>query len=82
MPAPAPPGCRRNGVCRTQVWGCGEATAERWYAAGCRSLDDVRARPGMLNDMQRLGLMYYDDFEVGRWPPAPPGGGSGGFIRV
>lgn len=27
-----------------KVWGAAEATCLRWYAAGCRTLDDVRAR--------------------------------------
>lgn len=27
-----------------KVWGAAEATCERWYAAGCRTLDDLRAR--------------------------------------
>ena len=27
-----------------KVWGAAEATCMRWYAAGCRTLDDVRAR--------------------------------------
>ena len=26
------------------VWGAGHKTAERWWAEGCRSLDDVRLR--------------------------------------
>ena len=26
------------------VWGAGQKTAERWWAEGCRSLDDVRLR--------------------------------------
>ena len=27
-----------------KVWGAAEATCLRWFAAGCRTLDDVRAR--------------------------------------
>jgi hypothetical protein len=27
-----------------EVWGAGEASCSKWYAAGCRTLDDVRAR--------------------------------------
>lgn len=27
-----------------KVWGAAEATCQRWYNAGCRTLDDIRAR--------------------------------------
>lgn len=27
-----------------KVWGAAEATCRRWYNAGCRTLDDIRAR--------------------------------------
>ena len=27
-----------------KVWGAAEATCLRWYASGCRTLDDIRAR--------------------------------------
>lgn len=52
-----------------QVWGCNDATATRWFTAGCRSLDDVRARERAgqlhLTDRQRVGLAYHEEFEVG-----------------
>ncbi|GAB4814366.1 hypothetical protein N2152v2_001412 [Parachlorella kessleri] len=42
-----------------EVWGAGPATAQRWYAAGCRSLDDLRARKD-LTEQQKVGIQYYD----------------------
>ncbi|GFR48592.1 hypothetical protein Agub_g10496, partial [Astrephomene gubernaculifera] len=45
-----------------QVWGCAETTARRWWAAGCRSLEDVRGRPD-LSAQQRLGLRHFQDFQ-------------------
>eukprot|EP00803_Ostreobium_quekettii_P011413 evm.model.scf_1466.5 EVM.evm.TU.scf_1466.5 scf_1466:21114-29538(-) len=44
------------------VWGVGPATAESWYRAGCRSIDDVRRR-GDLTETQVVGLKYYEDFQ-------------------
>jgi hypothetical protein len=37
-----------------EVWGAGEEVASRWYAAGCRTLEDVRRR-GDLTGMQQVG---------------------------
>lgn len=50
---------------QNSVWGVGEATAERYYERGCRSLDDLRALEG-LPELQRVGLRHFDDFEVMR----------------
>lgn len=49
----------------TRVWGCGTSTAMAWIDAGCRSLEDVRARAEelRLTSMQQCGLKYVDDFE-------------------
>jgi DNA polymerase lambda len=40
-----------------EVWGVGSATAQRWYALGCRSLEDVRARAQelRLSEFQEVG---------------------------
>ncbi len=47
------------------MWGCADATAQRWWRAGCRTLDDVRQRLGSeLTAQQRIGLRYFDDFAV------------------
>ena len=37
-----------------EVWGTGEATAERWYRDGCRSLEDVQGRTDL--SIQQVGL--------------------------
>lgn len=36
-----------------QVWGVGPSTAARWYAAGCRTLGDLRGR-GDLTEQQKI----------------------------
>ena len=46
------------------MWGVGQSTADRWYEAGLRTLDDIRRQTG-LGELQAVGLMYYDDFQVG-----------------
>lgn len=55
----------RQAALRTfmNVWGVGEKTAGRWYAEGCRTLEDV-ARRGDLSIVQRTGLRHYKDFLV------------------
>lgn len=46
----------------TNVWGAGEATARKWIAAKCKSLEDVAHLPN-LTEMQRVGISYHDDFQ-------------------
>ncbi|KZT68564.1 hypothetical protein DAEQUDRAFT_745631 [Daedalea quercina L-15889] len=45
------------------IYGVGRHTAFKWYANGCRTLDDVRARKGgiRLSPCQEIGLKYYSD---------------------
>ena len=43
----------------TGLWGCGIECAQKWYAAGLRTLDDVSKQPN-LSAMQILGIKYYD----------------------
>jgi DNA polymerase lambda len=40
----------------------GQATAYKWYAAGCRSLEDLEAGKGgvTLTDAQKIGIQFYD----------------------
>ncbi|KAL3149104.1 hypothetical protein ABBQ32_001946 [Trebouxia sp. C0010 RCD-2024] len=45
-----------------KVWGAAEATCQRWYNAGCRTLDDIRARSD-LTEQQVIGLKYFDDMQ-------------------
>lgn len=39
-----------------EVWGTGDATAERWYRDGCRSLVDVRGRSDLT--MQQVNPVF------------------------
>ena len=43
----------------------GPSTALKWYANGCRTLDDVKAGKGgiKLNPVQEIGIRFYD----GEW---------------
>ncbi|KAF7373640.1 DNA polymerase lambda [Mycena sanguinolenta] len=45
------------------IYGVGQTTAYKWYAAGCRSLDDLKAGKGgvTLTDAQKIGIEFYDD---------------------
>ncbi|KAJ7800816.1 DNA polymerase lambda [Mycena olivaceomarginata] len=45
------------------IYGVGQATAYKWYAAGCRSLEDLEAGKGgvTLTDAQKIGIQFYDD---------------------
>lgn len=45
----------------TRSRGVGRHTAFMWYASGCRTLDDIRARKGgiKLSSCQEIGLTYY-----------------------
>ncbi|KAF8994880.1 hypothetical protein BDQ17DRAFT_1251265 [Cyathus striatus] len=47
----------------TGIYGVGQPTAYKWYAAGCRTLDDLKAgKCGVkLTPAQEIGLRYYDD---------------------
>ncbi|CAJ1433832.1 unnamed protein product [Effrenium voratum] len=49
----------------TCIHGAGESVARRWFMAGCRSLEDLRARQDelQLTRTQRLGLKYVEDFK-------------------
>jgi hypothetical protein len=40
----------------------GQSTAYQWYAAGCRSLDDLKAGKGgvTLTPAQKIGIQFYD----------------------
>jgi hypothetical protein len=60
---PPHPKSNPNKQNKHSVWGVGESVAAQWYARGVRSLDDARALPN-LTMHQRVGLTYFDDFEV------------------
>lgn len=37
-----------------EVWGTGEATAERWYREGCRTLNDIRQRTDLTSQQVKM----------------------------
>ncbi|KAJ7630120.1 DNA polymerase lambda, partial [Mycena polygramma] len=45
------------------IYGVGQTTAYQWYAAGCRSLEDLKAGKGgvTLTPAQQIGIQFYDD---------------------
>ncbi|KAJ6554447.1 hypothetical protein B0H19DRAFT_1294205 [Mycena capillaripes] len=45
------------------IYGVGQTTAYQWYAAGCRSLNDLTAGKGgvTLTPAQQIGIQFYDD---------------------
>lgn len=48
----------------SSVLGAGEKTAQKWWDAGMRSLDDLRKNPNLLTNEQKIGLKYYDDLHT------------------
>jgi len=44
------------------VWGVGPAKAKDLYAAGIRSIEDLRKKQHLLTEMQKIGLKYHEDF--------------------
>ena len=48
----------------TRIWGGGAKTAEGFWTAGKRTLDDLRANDmECLNRQQRVGLRLFDDLD-------------------
>ena len=48
----------------SSVLGAGEKTAQKWWDAGMRSLDDLRKNPNLLTHEQKIGLKYYNDLHT------------------
>ncbi|KAI0076868.1 Nucleotidyltransferase [Panus rudis PR-1116 ss-1] len=48
------------------IYGVGAQIARQWYAAGCRTLDDLRKEKNgvKLTSVQQIGLKYYDDINT------------------
>ncbi|KAJ3111173.1 hypothetical protein HK100_002779, partial [Physocladia obscura] len=44
-----------------KIYGVGPKVAEKWFAKGYRTLDDVKIKANLTRD-QQIGLKYYDDF--------------------
>jgi hypothetical protein len=47
-----------------QVLWAGRETANKWFRAGYRSLDDLRANPEATTHQQRVGLKYFDELDT------------------
>jgi DNA polymerase/3'-5' exonuclease PolX len=45
-----------------KIWGVGPQAAQKLYAAGIRSVADLRKKPELLLPLQQVGLKYYEDF--------------------
>ncbi|KAM9801235.1 LOW QUALITY PROTEIN: DNA-directed DNA/RNA polymerase mu [Neosynchiropus ocellatus] len=45
----------------TGIFGVGPKTADRWFRAGIRDLEQLRASGEVLNRAQRAGLLHYQD---------------------
>ncbi|KAI5121470.1 hypothetical protein M0805_003927 [Coniferiporia weirii] len=50
----------------SDIYDVGPSTAYRWYASGCRTLEDIRQRKGgiTLSPAQEIGLRFYDDINT------------------
>ncbi|KAL4263453.1 DNA polymerase beta [Pleurotus pulmonarius] len=48
------------------VYGVGQSTAQKWYANGCRTLEDLKNGKGgvKLSSAQEIGLKFYDDINA------------------
>jgi len=45
------------------IWGAGNKTVKNWLDKGWRTLDDLKENSNQLNDRQKIGLKYYDEFK-------------------
>ncbi|XP_065199405.1 DNA-directed DNA/RNA polymerase mu-like [Sycon ciliatum] len=48
----------------SSVYGCGPASAAKWYGAGARTIKDIRDDCASLSDRQKVGLEYHDYLQV------------------
>jgi len=48
------------------IYGVGPHTAYKWYAGGCRTLDDIKQKKGgiTVSDVQEIGVSFYDDINM------------------
>jgi DNA polymerase lambda len=47
-----------------EIWGVGPATADKLAKRGYRTLEDLRAHQDELTVSQRIGLRYYEEFQL------------------
>lgn len=45
----------------TNIYGVGEKKAEEFVEAGVLTIEDLKQRPDLLNDKQKIGIKYHDD---------------------
>ena len=48
----------------TKVYGIGPKKADELVKAGIKTIADLRKQPGLLNDVQRIGLNYFEAIET------------------
>jgi DNA polymerase lambda len=48
----------------TKIWGVGPEKANRLYAQGMRTLEDLQKNQHLLSDIQKVGLKYVEDFDI------------------
>jgi len=46
------------------VWGLGPRGADKLYKQGITTVEQLRKKPEVLTEMQKIGLKYYEDFKV------------------
>lgn len=44
------------------VFGVGPVAAQKFYAQGVRTIEQLKKKEASLTSMQKLGLKYYEDF--------------------
>ena len=43
----------------TSIYGCGPATADKWYKRGLRTVEDIKTCTELeLTEMQKMGMIY------------------------
>lgn len=52
-----------------KVWGVGPVAAQKLYSHGIRSIEDLRKKQDLLTNHQKIGLKYFEDFNL-RMPRA------------
>lgn len=48
----------------SMVWGAGPESVKRWMAQGVFGIEDLKARPELLNKAQAIGVRYYREFQM------------------
>lgn len=46
-----------------KIWGVGAVAAEKLYQSGFRSIEELRKKPEILTQYQKIGLKYFEDFQ-------------------